>query len=94
MAITFFGCIYLIMINVLTFIRFGIDKVKAKMHLWRISEKILLLFVVSGGCLGGWFGIFIFRHKTKDRSFLLPMILLTVSWIIGFIVFLMKLKMI
>lgn len=88
MAIPIIGCAYLITINVLTFIMFGIDKVKAKMHRWRISEKILLLFVLSGGCLGGWLGIFIFRHKTKDRSFLLPMILLTVSWIIGFVVFL------
>ena len=88
MAIPIFGCTYLIMINVLTFIMFGIDKFKAKMHLWRISEKILLVLVLSGGCLGGWLGIFIFRHKTKDISFLLPMILLTVSWIIGFVVFL------
>lgn len=88
MAITVFLCVYLTIINVLTFILFGVDKFKAKMHRWRISENILLLSVLSGGCVGGWLSMFIFRHKIKDSSFLTAMILITVSWIIGFIVFL------
>ncbi len=79
---------YLGLINLLTFIAFGADKLKAKIQTSRISEKALLLFSLSGGILGGWLAIFIFRHKIKDVSFLSKMILVTISWLIGIIVFL------
>ena len=81
-------CAYLFLINLLTFIAFGIDKLKAKMQTSRISEKALLLFSLTGGILGGWLAIFIFSHKIKDVSFLSKMIFVTISWLIGIIVFL------
>lgn len=60
---------YLIFVNILTFIFYGVDKWKAKHHKWRISEACLLLLAVIGGSLGALLGIYGFRHKTKHKKF-------------------------
>lgn len=69
---------YFILINVFSFVLFGLDKHKAKKRLWRIPEKALFLFSVLGGSIGAIFGMYVFRHKTKHLSFKLglPIILL------------------
>ena len=77
-----FLCAYLIFINILTFTAFGIDKLKAKMHWWRIPEKTLLLLALIGGVIGGWLAMILFRHKIKDNSFLPYMILISIIWFI------------
>ena len=43
---------YLIVINVVTFLVYGIDKWKAKQGSWRISEATLLILAVIGGSIG------------------------------------------
>ena len=43
---------YLLAINAVAFIVYGIDKYKAKKAKWRISEATLLLLAVLGG--HGW----------------------------------------
>ena len=45
---------YLLAINAVTFIVYGIDKYKAKKAKWRISEATLLLLAVLGGSVGAW----------------------------------------
>ena len=46
---------YLLGINAVTFIVYGIDKYKAKKAKWRISEATLLLLAVLGEASGhGW----------------------------------------
>ncbi|MDN4753961.1 DUF1294 domain-containing protein [Porphyromonadaceae bacterium W3.11] len=69
---------YLIIINLLTFIIFGVDKWRAKAGKWRISEINLLLLVVMGGGIGAVLGMRVWRHKTKHKKFTLgvPIILL------------------
>ena len=42
---------YLIVINIVTFLVYGIDKWKAKQGSWRISEVSLLILAVIGGCI-------------------------------------------
>ena len=42
---------YLVLINVITFIAYGIDKLKAKKGKWRIPEATLLLLAIVGGAL-------------------------------------------
>lgn len=88
MSLEKFLCVYLLVINVITFLIFGFDKMKAITHQWRIPEKTLLLFSFMGGCLGAWMAMLLFRHKIKDRSFLPYIILITIVWIIVIIVFL------
>ena len=56
---------YLIVINVLAFTLMGIDKSKAKRHLWRIPEKTLFLSALLGGGTGAIIGMYFFHHKTR-----------------------------
>ncbi len=59
---------YLIIINIINFIMFGIDKAKAKKNKWRIPESTLLGLSLIGGSLGGIMAMTSFRHKTKKRK--------------------------
>ena len=60
---------YLLAINVVTFIVYGIDKYKAKKAKWRISEATLLLLAVLGGSIGVWMGMKVWHHKTMHKKF-------------------------
>ena len=70
--------IYLIAINVVTFLLYGIDKWKAKRSKWRIPEAALLGLAVIGGSIGAWLGMKVWHHKTQHKKFKygLPLILL------------------
>ena len=61
--------IYLIIINILTFLAMWYDKHEAKKGDWRISEKALFILVLLGGGIGGILGMYLFRHKTKKWYF-------------------------
>ncbi len=69
---------YIIIINIVTFILYGVDKWKAVHGKWRIREATLLGAAFVGGSVGGLAGMYIFRHKTKKRYFALgvPIMLL------------------
>ena len=78
---------YLIVINILTFAVYGIDKWKARQGSWRISEATLLILAVIGGCIGALLGMKVWRHKTQHKKFKygLPLILLAQIALISFI---------
>ena len=61
--------IYLLIINVVTFFAYGIDKYKAKHAKWRISEATLLLLAAIGGSIGAWCGMKVWQHKTMHKKF-------------------------
>ena len=61
--------IYLICINILTFLVFGIDKWKARSGKWRIPEATLIWLSIAGGSIGALLGMYLFRHKTQKRKF-------------------------
>ena len=65
-------------INVITFLVYGIDKLKAKKGKWRIPEATLLLLAIVGGSIGAWCGMKVWHHKTMHKKFRygLPLILL------------------
>ena len=69
---------YLILMNLIAFALYGIDKRRAKQGAWRISEYTLLLVALLGGSLGALLGMRYFRHKTRHRKFRygVPLILL------------------
>ncbi len=70
--------LYLIIINSLTFLIFGIDKWKAQRGKWRIPEATLIWMSIIGGSVGALMGMYLFRHKTQKSKFNLgiPAILL------------------
>ena len=76
--------IYLLSINILTFVAMWWDKHEAKLGDWRISEKALFLLVILGGGIGGIFGMYIFRHKTRKWYFKIGFpIILIIEIILG-----------
>ena len=60
---------YLLAINIVTFLLYGIDKYKAKKGRWRISEATLIALAVIGGSIRAWGGMHIWHHKTKHKKF-------------------------
>ena len=69
---------YLIIINIITFILFAVDKFRAMNKQWRIRESVLLGSSIIGGALGGLISMYTFRHKTQTAIFKygMPIILL------------------
>ena len=63
--------IYLLAINLITFIAMGIDKAKSKRGSRRIPEKRLFLLAILGGALGGVVAMKAWRHKTKHAAFVI-----------------------
>ena len=69
---------YLLVVNTLTFLLYGIDKYKAKKARWRTSEATLLMMAVIGGSIGAWAGMRLWHHKTMHKKFKygIPLIIL------------------
>ncbi|MBR6518663.1 MAG: DUF1294 domain-containing protein [Oscillospiraceae bacterium] len=57
-----------IIVNIITFIMFGVDKHRAKKGRMRIPERTLLSWCVAGP-FGGYIGMYQFRHKYKKFKF-------------------------
>lgn len=74
---------YLISINIIAFFLILIDKKKAIYHKWRISEDVLLLSSLVGGCFGMIIAMQIFHHKTKKLKFKL-VYLFCLIWLLLF----------
>ncbi len=64
-----YGIMYLFVINVITFLLYGLDKQKAKQNRWRIPEKVLLGAATLGGTIGALIGMRMFHHKTQKWKF-------------------------
>ena len=67
------GC-YLLVMNLVTFLVFGLDKWKAKRKakneaVRRVPEKTLFLLSILGGSVGALLGMKAFHHKTLHKTF-------------------------
>ena len=71
--------LYLLFINILTFIMYGLDKYFALKQKSRIKVSTLILFASAGGSIGGLLGMYGFRHKIRKDYFVIgvPLILIT-----------------
>lgn len=74
--------IYLLVINIVSFLAMYIDKKRAQKGEWRISESALFTLVLLGGGIGGIAGIYTFRHKTKKLKFTIGFPVILISEII------------
>lgn len=66
--------VYLLIINLITFFVFGVDKLQAKRKekketVRRVPEKTLLILSLLGGSIGALLGMKVWHHKTLHRSF-------------------------
>jgi uncharacterized membrane protein YsdA (DUF1294 family) len=57
------------LVNLWTFILFGLDKIRAETGTWRVSEGTLLTWAFLGGIIGAYAGRAAFRHKTRKQPF-------------------------
>ena len=65
--------IYLAVMNVIGVAVMWSDKRRARLHRWRIPEKVLFGVSLLGGSAGTWAGMYLFRHKTKHWYFVVGM---------------------
>ncbi len=81
--------LYLLIINVITFIVYCVDKYKAKQGKWRIPESTLLLLAALGGSVGALLGMKVWHHKTMHKKFQygVPAILVVQVAVVGWIIF-------
>ena len=61
--------VFLLLLNALTFVVYGIDKWRAQGGHWRIPEQTLLLLAAFGGALGASLGMIVWNHKTSHKRF-------------------------
>jgi uncharacterized membrane protein YsdA (DUF1294 family) len=57
------------LVNLWTFMLFGLDKIRAEEGSWRVSEGTLLIWAFLGGTIGAYIGRALFRHKTRKQPF-------------------------
>ena len=74
---------YLILVNLVGFFLYGLDKAKSKGKGSRIPERTLLWVARIGGGVGCWLGMMLFRHKTKHIRFKILVPLWTIIWVVG-----------
>lgn len=68
----------LLLLNLATCALYGIDKVKAKLHAWRIPACGLLAPVGAG------LGMLLFRHKIRKPRFYLALLAGVALWLLTY----------
>ena len=79
----------LLLVNIVAFAAYGINKRKAQKDSWRIPESTLLLLAFVGGALGALLGMRLFHHKTKHWKFkiLVPLFLILQLALAGWLIY-------
>ena len=78
---------YLLIINLITFLLYAIDKRRSMRKAWRIPESVLMGFAAVGGSVGALLAMLLFRHKTKHAKFTVGVPLILVAQIVAAIFF-------
>ncbi len=88
MEVTTLILIYFVAINCIGFGTMGLDKLKAKKKLYRLSEAMLFWIAIIGGSIGSLIGMYTFRHKTKHLTFVIGIpLIISIQFILLFIIF-------
>ena len=61
--------VYMVIINFISFIVFGVDKSKSQKNQWRIKESTLIVLSLLGGSIGSMIGMIVFHHKLNKKKF-------------------------
>ena len=78
-----------LLVNIVAFAAYVIDKRKAQKGRWRIPESMLLLLAFFGGAIGALMGMRVFHHKTKHWKFkiLVPLFLVMQLALAGWLIY-------
>lgn len=71
---------YLLIVNILSFVIYGLDKLFAIFKFRRVPEVTLLSFSFIGGSIGSLLGMLLFRHKIRKKMFWIINILCIFLW--------------
>jgi uncharacterized membrane protein YsdA (DUF1294 family) len=77
-----------LIMSLVTFAAFGLDKGKAKRGRWRIPEATLLLLAFLLGAPGAFLGMSFFRHKTQKVSFKAKLVVVGIFnplWVLAYL---------
>ncbi|MDU3192766.1 MAG: DUF1294 domain-containing protein [Finegoldia magna] len=77
--------IYFLIINLITFLAFLIDKRKAVHNKYRISENALIFLCIIGGYIGAMSSMIIFKHKLYKKKFTISIPLISFVYLIVFV---------
>ena len=66
----------LLLINVLSFFLFKIDKKNSIIGKRRVYELALCFVTLSGGTIGSLMSMQIYRHKTRKKSFIFKIVMI------------------
>ncbi len=62
--------LFVLVMSLITFGVYTVDKLKAEKNKWRIPEKTLLLLSVFGGVYGALIAMYKIRHKNRKALFI------------------------
>lgn len=62
--------VWIALMSLLLFVTMGADKRRARQGQRRVPEARLFALALIGGAVGGWLGMYVFRHKTKHGKFI------------------------
>jgi len=74
-------CLVLLVINLVAFASFGLDKQRARQGGPRVRERTLLFLALVGGIGGACLGRRHFRHKTRKGGFSITLALIALAQI-------------
>ena len=77
--------IYLIVVNLIGFIVWCLDKYYARKDKWRVPEKVLFGWALIGGSLGCLCAMRLVRHKTRHWYFAIGIPLILALQAIGLV---------
>ena len=75
--------IYLVVINFVSCVVYGVDKLAAVEHTWRIRIVTLLGLALAGGSVGALIAMYAFRHKTSVDYFAIGVPLIILAQIVA-----------
>ena len=73
---------YILLVNIVAFFLYGIDKSRAVNHERRLPVWVLLWMARLGGGVGSWLGMQYFHHKKKHTRFLILVPLWISIWMV------------
>jgi uncharacterized membrane protein YsdA (DUF1294 family) len=76
-----------LLLSVITFAAYGLDKRRAIKGQWRIKERTLHLFEFLGGWPGGLLGQNVFRHKRRKLSYMLVTAIVIALHVAGWVAY-------